>query len=146
MTVPPEEIIKFYNVLASNKAEMVNGVRLVYPLEKDSMQYLNFIANKFFSYAFSWIFKQKISDTLCGTKGMSKENYNKISNIEENLKINDPFGDFDLIYESYFNLKISDIPVRYQKRDYGSTNIHRFKHGLILFKILFKLIHIIKLK
>ena len=78
---------------------------------------------------------------------MSKENYNKISNIEENLKINDPFGDFDLIYgASYFNLKISDIPVRYQKRDYGSTNIHRFKHGLILFKILFKLIHIIKLK
>lgn len=146
MTVPPEEIKKFYEILNSGKAEMVNGVRLVYPLERDSMQYLNFMANKFFSIAFSWIFRQRISDTLCGTKGMSKNNYLKIINQKNLFKLNDPFGDFELIFGAYFlNLKIVDIPIRYQKRYYGSTNIRRFFHGTVLLKILFKLIIKIKI-
>ena len=49
----------------------------------------------------------------------------------------DPFGDFDLIFGSdKLNLKIRDIPVRYRERTYGSTNINRWSHGALLFRML----------
>ena len=32
-------------------------------------------------------------------------------------------------------LKIRDLPIRYQERTYGDTNISRFRHGLILLKM-----------
>jgi hypothetical protein len=48
----------------------------------------------------------------------------------------DPFGDFDLIFGAYkLNLKIVEVPIRYKERKYGTTNISRFRHGLILLKM-----------
>jgi hypothetical protein len=45
----------------------------------------------------------------------------------------DPFGDFDLLFgASKLNLKIVEVPVRYQERSYGSSNIAHVKEGLIL--------------
>lgn len=75
MTVAPEELPKFFNAIASGKGEYINGSRLVYPMEKQAMRFLNLLGNKFFSLAFSWLLGQHLKDTLCGTKVISRENY-----------------------------------------------------------------------
>ncbi len=138
MTVPPEEVTKFYDAIVSNKADFVNGSRLVYPLERDSMRVLNFFGNKFFSLAFSWILGQPMKDTLCGTKVLWRKDYDKIKAGRAFFGDFDPFGDFDLLFgASKLNLKIVDMPVHYKERVYGATNISRFSHGWLLLKMTF---------
>lgn len=138
MTVPPEDLPKFYRAIASGKGEYINGTRLVYPLESEAMRSLNLIGNKFFSLAFSWILGQPLKDTLCGTKVISAENYQKLSKNRHYFGNFDPFGDFDLIFgASKLQLKIVEVPIRYRARTYGDTNISRFRHGWILLKMTF---------
>ena len=137
LTVPPEDLPRFYDALVSGKGEFINGVRLVYPMEKEAMQTLNFFGNKFFSLAFSWLLGQPIKDTLCGTKVLWKEDYERIATNRSYFGDFDPFGDFDLIFgAAKLNLKIVDLPIRYRERTYGSTNISRWKHGLLLFRMV----------
>lgn len=136
MTVPPEDLPKFYNALAEGKGEFINGVRLVYPLENESMRFLNMCGNKFFSLLFSWLLGQPIKDTLCGTKAFSRENYKRIEASRSYFGDFDPFGDFDLLFGAAHNsLRIVDIPVRYQSRTYGETQINRWRDGILLFRM-----------
>lgn len=136
MTVPPEDLSKFYNAYVNGNGEYLSGTRLVYPLEKESMRTLNILGNKFFSILLTWILNQKIKDTLCGTKVISKENYVKLKEVKKFLGNVDPFGDFDLILgASKLNLKYAEIPIRYDARVYGETNISRFSHGWMLLKM-----------
>lgn len=138
LTVPPEELPKFYNALASGKGEFINGSRLVYPMEEEAMRFLNMLGNKFFSLAFSWLLSQRIKDTLCGTKVISRENYMAIAANRHYFGDFDPFGDFDLLFgASKLNLKIIEIPIRYRARQYGESQISRFRHGLLLMKMCF---------
>jgi len=137
LTVPPEDLPRFYDALICGKGEFINGVRLVYPMEKKAMRALNFLGNKFFSFAFSWLLGQPIKDTLCGTKCLWRKDYEKIAANRAYFGDFDPFGDFDLIFgATKLNLKIIDLPVRYRERVYGSTNISRWKHGLLLFRMV----------
>lgn len=137
LTMPPEELPKFYDAIASGKAEFANGSRLVYPMEKEAMQFLNMIANHFFGIAFSWLLGQRVKDTLCGTKVLTREHYLKIAANRAYFGEFDPFGDFDQLFGAdKLNLKIRDIPIRYRERTYGSTNIQRWRHGLLLFRML----------
>lgn len=137
LTVPPEDLPRFYDAIVSGKGEFINGVRLVYPMEKEAMRTLNFIGNKFFSLAFSWLLGQPIKDTLCGTKVMWREDYDKIASNRSYFGDFDPFGDFDLIFgAAKLNRKIVDLPIRYRERTYGTTNISRWKHGLLLFRMV----------
>lgn len=136
LTVVPEDLPKFYQVLASGRAEFVNGSRLVYPLEKEAMRFLNMLGNKFFSMALSWLLSQRLKDTLCGTKALLKSDYEKIAAGRHYFGDFDPFGDFDLLFgAAKINLKIMEIPIRYRDRAYGATNISRFKHGLLLLRM-----------
>ncbi len=138
LTVPPEKIPKFYDAIARGKGEFINGSRLVYPLEKNSMRFLNMLGNKFFSHAFTWLLEQPIKDTLCGTKVIFRDDYDRLVSNRKFFGDFDPFGDFDLLFGAYkLNLKIIDLPVRYQERTYGDTNISRFRHGFILLKMWF---------
>lgn len=147
LTVPPEELPKFYKALASGKGEFINGCRLIYPLEKRSMRPLNILGNKFFSIAFSWLMEQPVKDTLCGTKVMFREDYIRLKANRKYFGEFDPFGDFDLLFGAYkLNLKIIDLPIRYQERVYGSTNISRFKHGFILLQMVLFALNKIKFK
>lgn len=137
LTVPPEDLPRFYEALVSGRGEFINGVRLVYPMGKEAMQTLNFFGNKFFSLAFSWLLGQPIKDTLCGTKVLWKEDYERIAANRSYFGDFDPFGDFDLIFgAAKLNLKIIDLPIRYRERTYGTTNISRWKHGLLLFRMI----------
>jgi glycosyltransferase involved in cell wall biosynthesis len=137
LTVPPEDLPRFYEALISGKGEFINGVRLVYPMEEQAMRSLNFLGNKFFSLAFSWLLGQPIKDTLCGTKVLWKKDYQIIAANRSYFGDFDPFGDFDLLFgAAKQNLKIVDLPIRYRERTYGSTNISRWKHGLLLMRMV----------
>ena len=136
MTVPPEVLPRFFEVLATGKGDFVNGVRLVYPMEKRAMRFWNLVGNKFFSLAFSWLLGQPIKDTLCGTKVLWKSEYEWIAKNRNYFGDFDPFGDFDLLFgAAKANLKIVEMPIRYGERTYGDTNIQRWKHGLVLLRM-----------
>jgi len=136
MTVPPLEIQKFYRALLEGRGDFINGSRLVYPLQKESMRVLNVFGNKFFSFAFSAILGEPIKDTLCGTKVLWRKDYQKIKKGRAFFGDFDPFGDFDLLFgAAKLNLKIIDIPIHYKERTYGQTNIRRWSHGWLLFKM-----------
>ena len=137
LTVPPEDLPRFYEALVSGKGEFINGVRLVYPMEKEAMRTLNFLGNKIFSMAFSWLLGQPIKDTLCGTKVLWKRDYEQIAVNRSYFGDFDPFGDYDLIFgAAKLDRKIIDLPIRYRERTYGSTNISRWKHGLLLLRMV----------
>lgn len=137
LTSPPEDLPKFYEAIALGKGEFINGCRLVYPLEKDAMKFLNIIGNKFFSIMFSWLLDQRVKDTLCGTKVITRTSWQKISENRSYFGEFDPFGDYDLIFgAAKLDLKYVEIPIRYKARTYGTTNISRFKHGWLLLKMV----------
>lgn len=137
LTVPPEDLPRFYRALVSGKGEFINGVRLVYPMEKQAMRFMNLLGNKFFSLAFSWLLGQPIADTLCGTKVLWRSDYERIAANRSYFGDFDPFGDYDLLFgAARLNLKIVDLPIRYRERKYGSTNIQRWKHGWLLIKMV----------
>ncbi|MBI4325316.1 MAG: glycosyltransferase [Chloroflexi bacterium] len=137
LTMPPEQLPKFYEVARSGAAEFVNGVRLVYPMEQEAMQFLNMVANKLFGLAFSWLLGQPIKDTLCGTKVLFRADYEEIARHRAFFGDFDPFGDFDLLFgAAKLNLRIVDLPIRYQARTYGETNIQRWRHGWLLLRMV----------
>ncbi len=136
LTMPPEDLPKYYKALVENKAEFVNGCRLVYPMEGQAMRFLNLIANKFFGILFTFLIGQHLKDTLCGTKVLFKSDYEKIKTNRPYFGEFDPFGDFDLLFgASKLNLKIVEVPIRYRDREYGETQIKRFTHGWLLIKM-----------
>ena len=137
LTMPPEQLPKFYEVARSGTAEFVNGVRLVYPMERDAMKFFNMIANKFFGLAFTWLLGQPIKDTLCGTKVLFRADYEAIARNRSYFGDFDPFGDFDLLFgAAKLNLRIVDLPIRYAARTYGDTNIQRWRHGWLLLRMV----------
>ena len=137
LTTPPEELPKFYNAIVENKAEFVNGSRLVYPMEKQAMRFFNILANKLFAVAFSFVLGQRFKDTLCGTKVLSRAHYKRVAATREFFGDFDPFGDFDLLFgAARLGLKVVEIPVHYRERKYGETNIQRWRHGVILLRML----------
>jgi SAM-dependent methyltransferase len=136
LTVPPEDLPRFYEVLRTGEGEFVNGVRLVYPMEKEAMRFANLLGNKFFSLAFSWLLGQPIKDTLCGTKVLRRPDYETLAANRAYFGDFDPFGDFDLLFgAAKLSLEIVEVPVRYRERTYGTTNIQRWSHGWLLLKM-----------
>lgn len=136
LTVPPESLPKFYEAIARGKGEFINGTRMVYPLERDSMRFLNYWANRGFAWLFTWLLNQRFTDTLCGTKVLRRDHYERIVANRAYFGDFDPFGDFDLIFgAAKSNLKIIEVPVRYASRNYGTTQISRFQHGWLLLRM-----------
>jgi ubiquinone/menaquinone biosynthesis C-methylase UbiE len=136
LTVPPEDLPKFYRALVNQKGDFINGVRLVYPMEGEAMRFLNLMGNKFFSTMLSWVLEQPIKDSLCGTKVLYRRDYDAIAANRGFFGDFDPFGDFDLLFgAARLNMRIVDLPVRYRARTYGETKINRFAHGWLLLKM-----------
>ena len=114
ITVSPEDVPKFIALLASNKAEFVNGTRLIYPMDERAMRFLNLLGNKFFAIVFRRLLGQEVSDSLCGTKVMWREDYEKIIQNQTYFGSLDPFGDFDLLLgATRMHLKIVELAIRY---------------------------------
>jgi len=137
LTMPPEELPKYYHALTSRRGDLINGCRLVYPMQDQAMRFLNMVANHLFAHLFSWLIGQEVKDTLCGTKVLRRRDYEKIAANRHYFGNFDPFGDFDLLFgASKLNCKIVDLPVRYGKRTYGEIKIHRWQHGWQLMRML----------
>lgn len=137
LTVPPEDLPKFYQAIVSGKGEFINGSRLVYPMEKEAMRFLNMLGNRFFAAAFSFVLGQRFKDTLCGTKVMTRRNYLRLAANRSYFGEFDPFGDFDLIFgASRMGLRVVEVPITYRERTYGTTNISRWRHGVLLLVML----------
>jgi len=138
LTMPPEQLPKFWEAIRSGRGEFINGSRLVYPMQDQAMRFLNLVANKVFSILFSWLLSQRITDTLCGTKAIRRTDYIRLKRGRSYFGEFDPFGDFDLIFgASKLGLKIVEVPIRYASRTYGETQISRFRHGFLLLRMVF---------
>jgi SAM-dependent methyltransferase len=138
LTVQPEELVNFVAAIVSGKGEFINGSRLVYPYSQAAMPWINTLANKFFALVFSFLLGQNIKDTLCGTKVLWREDYLRIVANRSYFGDFDPFGDFDLLFgAAKLNLHIVEVPVRYQPRTYGQSNIAHVREGLVLIKMCF---------
>lgn len=136
LSVPPEDLPKFYRAITSDVGEFINGSRLVYPMEKRAMRFFNILGNKFFAAAFSFLLGQPLKDTLCGTKVLRKAHYDAIARDRAYFGDFDPFGDFDLIFgAARQGFRIVELPVRYRERVYGDTNIRRWAHGWLLLRM-----------
>ena len=136
LSVAPEDLPQFYELLAGGKGEFVIGSRLVYTTDPGAMRFLNLVGNRAFALLLSWILGQPIKDTLCGTKALLREDYTRIAAGRHYFGDFDPFGDFDLIFGAVkLNLRMVEVPVRYRARVYGQTNISRFTHGWLLFRM-----------
>jgi len=134
-SVDPEVLIEFFEILESGNADFVNGTRLIYPMEDKAMRSLNTLGNKAFQFLISIVIKQKLTDSLCGTKVFKKTNIKKILNWQNTLSSKDPFGDFDLIFSAaYSGDRILEYPVHYRARVYGETQISRFRDGFKLIR------------
>ena len=137
LTVPPEQLPKFWDAIRSGKGEFINGSRLVYPMDKQAMRFLNLVANKIFSLLFSWLLSQRFTDTLCGTKAIRRCDYERLKRCSSYFGKFDPFGDFALIFgASRLGLKAVEVPIRYASRSYGETQISRFRHGFMLLRMV----------
>jgi SAM-dependent methyltransferase len=136
MGVAPEDVPKFVRALVAGKGELINGSRMVYPMEGRAMQFLNLVANKCFAILFTWLLGQQVRDTLCGTKALYREDYETIAANRSFFGDFDPFGDFDLLFgAARLNLGIVDVAVRYHARQHGVTNISRYRHGWLLLRM-----------
>ena len=136
LTMPPELLGRFYEAYVNGNADFINGSRLVYPMEGEAMRFLNWLGNNFFAKALSWVLDTRLGDSLCGTKLVSRSDYQRIVRWRNDFGDFDPFGDFELLFPaSILGLGIVDIPIRYRARTYGTTNIHRFRHGFILLRM-----------
>jgi hypothetical protein len=106
-------------------------------MEQRAMRFFNLVANRFFSWAFTWLLGQSVKDTLCGTKVLSKSHYEIIAANRAYFGELDPFGDFDLLFgAAHYNMKLVDLPIRYRERTYGDTNIQRWRHGVLLIRMV----------
>ena len=126
LTVRMEDINLFYSAISIGNGDLINGTRLVYKLEENSMRLLNFIGNKFFSILISYITSSKVSDTLCGTKCFRRSDWKIFENFRTDTKLNDIWGDFNIIFaSSFYGYKLIDLPVRYYERVSGETKMKR---------------------
>jgi hypothetical protein len=137
LTTMPEELVYFVEVITSGQAEFVNGSRLIYPVPKGAMNGANMLGNKFFSMAFTYLLGQRVKDTLCGTKVLWRNDWERIKPMLGSWGIEDRWGDYELLFgAAKLNLKILDLPVHYQERIYGSTKMTKvFRNGLIMLKM-----------
>jgi hypothetical protein len=136
LTMPPEKLTRFYDAYCNGVADFVNGTRLVYPMEGEAMRYLNRLGNVFFAKLLSFVLDVRLGDSLCGTKLVSRRDYERFVRWRSDFGDFDPFGDFELLFPAaVLGTGIIDIPVYYRARTYGTTNIRRFRDGAILFRM-----------
>ena len=136
LTMPPERLTRFFDAYCKGAADFVNGTRLVYPMEGEAMRFLNRLGNVFFAKLLSFVLDVRLGDSLCGTKLVSRRDYERFVRWRSDFGDFDPFGDFELLFPAaVLGTGIIDIPVYYRARTYGTTNIRRFRDGAILFRM-----------
>jgi len=137
LTVMPEELPMFVGALLTSQGEFVNGSRLVYPVPHLAMKTSNTLGNKLFAMVFSFLLDQRIKDTLCGTKVLWREDWQRMELNLGTWGLKDLWGDYELLFgASKLHLEIVEVPVHYQERIHGVTKMTRvFSNGLRMLRI-----------
>ncbi len=144
-TSPPEDVLKVFEVVASGRAEYVNGSRFVYPRQPGSMPVLNVIGNALFAVWFTWFLGQRTSDVLCGIKAIDRVQFRRLLRNWGFLGLHDPFGDFELAFgAARLGLKISEVPTRYACRQYGVPKTRPLRHGWMLLRMVLRATRVFK--
>lgn len=139
MSVMPENLALFFDAIISGKGEFINGTRLIYPLGERAMRFLNILGNKVFSIVFSFLLDIEITDTLCGTKVLWRDDYQNVISCREYFGNVDHWGDYDWIFGAAMRgIKIIELPVHYVERTFGETKMkRRFRHGLVMLRMCY---------
>ena len=125
MAVTPEELPKFLTPLQDGTADLVNGTRLIYPMHGKAMKVANFLGNKGFCFLASKVIRQRVSDTLCGTKAFLKRDF-----VRMPISGTEHWGDFDLLFgAARLKLRILEIPVHYTERRAGKSKMRAMIEG-----------------
>jgi SAM-dependent methyltransferase len=133
LTTHPEELGPLYEAFAGGRAEFVNCTRLVYPMEGGAMKLANYVGNKLFTILVSVIMDARVSDTLCGTKAMFRQDYQHMTMGR------DPWGDYDFLFgAAQQRLVIRELPVHYRERVAGLSKMNSTKHTLNLLRMCWK--------
>jgi glycosyltransferase involved in cell wall biosynthesis len=136
LTMPPELLPRFVDAYLSGAADFINGSRIVYPMEGEAMRFLNRLGNVFFAKALTSVLGVRLGDSLCGTKLMRRDDYQRMIEWRRDFGDFDPFGDFELLFPAaVLALGMVDVPIRYRARTYGETQISRFSHGFMLLRM-----------
>jgi glycosyltransferase involved in cell wall biosynthesis len=137
LTVMPEELPAFLRALVHGNGSLINGSRLVYPMQQYAMKTANFAGNKFFGLVFSFLLDQRIKDTLCGTKVLWRRDWLRLEPSLGSWGIQDLWGDYELLFgASKLNLEILEVPVHYQERIHGVTKMTKvISNGLRMLNI-----------
>lgn len=126
-------IVKFY--MDQDGQSLISGARLNRHLQRGSMQIMNFVGNWFFAIVLTITLRNRIKDSLCGSKVFPAELL--LNPLDKKVHELDPFGDHSLLLEAKLRqMKIKFVDVKYRRRMYGETNIHRFKDGWKLIKLI----------
>lgn len=136
MTSPPENVRYVYEALRRRYAEFLEGSRFIYPLSLQAMPLANQLGNGSFAYFFSWLFGGHLTDVLSGIKAVRKTDFEKIRARWNEWGIDDPFGDFELLFGAVrLGLLCAEQAIHYRPRPYGQTKTRVWYHGYILAKM-----------
>ena len=106
------------------------GNRLLGKRHPKSMRFANLLGNCAFAILWQPLLNWKFMDLLCGSKVFAREDFEKIPSW---VLDRDPFGDFSLVASAIVrNSHPISVPVEYFPRDYGETNIKRWRSGVKL--------------
>jgi glycosyltransferase involved in cell wall biosynthesis len=124
LTVMPEELPRFVLALTDGRAELVNGVRMVYPMQASAMRWNHVIGNRLMSAIYSYLLDHPVNDTLCGTKAIWRRDWQRIEAQLGSWGVQDRWGDHELLLgAARLQLAIVDVPVHYQERVYGVSKM-----------------------
>ncbi|MDC0408208.1 glycosyltransferase family 2 protein [Candidatus Pelagibacter sp.] len=148
LTVKIKDMNLFYSSISLGNGDVINGSRLIYRLEKNSMRFLNYLGNKFFSLLISFIISTNVSDTLCGTKCFRRKDWEIFEDFRKNNTLDDIWGDFNILFSSsFYGFKLIDLPVRYYERLSGETKMKkRFYYFINMLKLCTKALIVFKFK
>lgn len=135
-TSDPRDLQYFYHAAKTGRFEFIEGSRFVYPLVSGAMPLLNKLGNALFARWFSFVLGQRTTDVLSGIKAILKRDYELVYKRWGFLQVEDPFGDFELLYgAARMGLKFGEIPMRYYPRTYGESKTQVLRHGVYLLKM-----------
>lgn len=127
MAVRPEDLPLFMEPFEMSDAAFVNGTRMIHPFTREAMGPVHVFGNRMFASLLAMLLNHPLTDTLCGTKCLFRKDY-------QFFDLRDPdWPDFDMLFEAArMNLKIVELPIRYQPRLAGVSKMKTFQHGLLM--------------
>jgi hypothetical protein len=141
-TISYEDLCKCIDA-SENGKYFVYGNRLAMKPKTEVMPLANFLANTLFAKVFSYVFRERISDALCGTKIIKSTILVEKEKIRENLE--DTFGDLSyFLLAKTLKFPFREVDVSYSARVYGTSKLPRWSFAMELIRDLLRSYKLVK--